>query len=90
MLSAEQARQNSSDIQLQNKLFYAALTNDGTMLDRASLRNAQEAGKTRALNEMREVINNRQTLRAAQRNEAAQKEYDQQKIDKARNNIPQQ
>ena len=30
------------------------------MLDRASLRNAQEAGKTRALNEMREVINNRQ------------------------------
>jgi hypothetical protein len=52
--------------------------------------NAQEAGKTRALNEMREVINNRQTLRAAQRNEAAQKEYEQEKIDKARNNIPQQ
>jgi hypothetical protein len=90
MLSAEQARQNSSDIQLQNKLFYTVLTNDGTMLDRASLRNAQEAGKTRALNEMREVINNRQTLRAAQRNEAAQKEYEQEKIDKARNNIPQQ
>jgi hypothetical protein len=90
MLSAAQARQNSSDIQLQNQLFYAALTNDGTMLDRASLRNAQEAGKTRALNEMREVINNRQTLRAAQRNEAAQKQYDQEKIDQARNNIPQQ
>jgi hypothetical protein len=90
MLSAEQARQNSSDIQLQNQLFYAALTNDGTMLDRASLRNAQEAGKTRALNEMREVINNRQTLRAAQRNEAARKQYDQEKIDQARNNIPQQ
>lgn len=90
MLSAEQARQNSIDIQLQNQLFYAALTNDGTMLDRASLRNAQEAGKTRALNEMREVINNRQTLRAAQRNEAARKQYDQGKIDKARNNIPQQ
>ena len=90
MLSADQARQNSSDIQLQNQLFYAALTNDGTMLDRASLRNAQEAGKTRALNETREVINNRQTLRAAQRNEAAQKEYEQEKIDKARNNIPQQ
>jgi hypothetical protein len=90
MLSAEQARQNSSDIQLQNQLFYAALTNDGTMLDRASLRNAQEAGKTRALNETREVINNRQTLRAAQRNEAARKQYDQEKIDQARNNIPQQ
>jgi len=90
MLSAAQARQNSSDIQLQNQLFYAALTNDGTMLDRASLRNAQEAGKTRALNEMREVINNRQTLRAAQRNEAARKQYDQEKIDQARNNIPQQ
>jgi len=90
MLSAEQSRQNSSDIQLQNQLFYAALTNDGTMLDRASLRNAQEAGKTRALNEMREVINNRQTLRAAQRNEAARKQYDQEKIDQARNNIPQQ
>ena len=90
MLSAAQARQNSSDIQLQNQLFYAALTNDGTMLDRASLRNAQEAGKTRALNEMREVINNRQTLRAAQRNEAARKEYDQEKIDQARDNIPQQ
>ena len=90
MLSAEQARQNSSDIQLQNQLFYAALTNDGTMLDRASLRTAQEAGKTRALNEMREVINNRQTLRAAQRNEAARKQYDQEKIDQARNNIPQQ
>jgi hypothetical protein len=90
MLSAAQARQNSSDIQLQNQLFYAALTNDGTMLDRASLRNAQEAGKTRALNEMREVINNRQTLRAAQRNEAARKQYDQERIDQARNNIPQQ
>jgi hypothetical protein len=90
MLSAAQARQNSSDIQLQNQLFYAALTNDGTMLDRASLRTAQEAGKTRALNEMREVINNRQTLRAAQRNEAARKQYDQEKIDQARNNIPQQ
>jgi len=90
MLSAEQSRQNSSDIQLQNQLFYAALTNDGTMLDRASLRNAQEAGKTRALNETREVINNRQTLRAAQRNEAARKQYDQEKIDQARNNIPQQ
>ena len=90
MLSAAQARQNSSDIQLQNQLFYAALTNDGTMLDRASLRNAQEAGKTRALNETREVINNRQTLRAAQRNEAARKQYDQEKIDQARNNIPQQ
>jgi hypothetical protein len=90
MLSAAQARQNSSDIQLQNQLFYAALTNDGTMLDRASLRNAQEAGKTRALNEMREVINNRQTLRAAQRNEAARKQYDQEKIDQARNNIPHQ
>ena len=90
MLSAAQARQNSSDIQLQNQLFYAALTNDGTMLDRASLRNAQEAGKTRALNEMREVINNRETLRAAQRNEAARKQYDQEKIDQARNNIPQQ
>jgi hypothetical protein len=90
MLSAEQARQNSSDIQRQNQLFHAALTNDGTMLDRASLRNAQEAGKTRALNEMREVINNRQTLRAAQRNEAARKQYDQEKIDQARNNIPQQ
>lgn len=90
MLSAEQARQNSSDIQLQNQLFYAALTNDGTMLDRASLRNAQEAGKTRALNETREVINNRQTLRAAQRNEAARKEYNREKIDQARDNIPQQ
>ena len=90
MLSAEQARQNSSDIQLQNQLFYAALTNDGTMLDRASLRNAQEAGKSRALNEMREVINNRQTLRAAQRNEAARRQYNQEKIDQARNNIPQQ
>lgn len=90
MLSAEQARQNSSDIQLQNQLFYAALTNDGTMLDRASLRNAQEAGKTRALNEMREVINNRQTLRAAQRNEAARKQYNHEKIDQARNNIPEQ
>ena len=90
MLSAAQARQNSSDIQLQNQLFYAALTNDGTVLDRASLRNAQEAGKTRALNEMREVINNRQTLRAAQRNEAARKQYDQEKIDQARNNIPHQ
>ena len=90
MLSAAQARQNSSDIQLQNHLFYAALTNDGTMLDRASLRNAQEAGKTQALNEMREVINNRETLRAAQRNEAARKQYDQEKIDQARNNIPQQ
>ena len=90
MLSAAQARQNSSDIQLQNQLFYAALTNDGTMLDRASLRNAQEAGKTRALNEMREVINNRQTMRAAQRNEAARKQYDQERIDQARNNIPQQ
>jgi hypothetical protein len=90
MSSADQARQNSSDIQLQNQLFYAALTNDGTMLDRASLRTAQEAGKTRALNEMREVINNRQTLRAAQRNQAARKEYDQEKIDQARNNIPQQ
>ena len=90
MLSAAQVRQNSSDIQLQNQLFYAALTNDGTLLDRASLRNAQEAGKTRALNEMREVINNRQTLRAAQRNEAARKQYDQERIDQARNNIPQQ
>jgi hypothetical protein len=90
MLSAAQSRQNSRDIQLQNQLFYAALTNDGTMLDRASLRNAQEAGKTRALNETREVINNRQTLRAAQRNEAARKQYDQEKIDQARNNIPQQ
>jgi hypothetical protein len=90
MLSAAQARQNSSDIQLQNQLFYAALTNDGTMLDRASLRNAQEAGKTRALNETREVINNRQTLRAAQRNEAARKEYNREKIDQARDNIPQQ
>ena len=90
MLSAAQVRQNSSDIQLQNQLFYAALTNDGTLLDRASLRNAQEAGKTRALNEMREVINNRQTMRAAQRNEAARKQYDQERIDQARNNIPQQ
>ena len=90
MLSAEQARQNSRDIQLQNQLFYAALTNDGTMLDRASLRTAQEAGKTRALNEMREVINNRQTLRAAQRNEAAQKQYDQEKIDRVRNSMPPQ
>ena len=90
MLSAEQARQNSRDIQLQNQLFYAALTNDGTMLDRASLRTAQEAGKTRALNEMREVINNRQTLRAAQRNEAAQKEYEQEKIDRVRNSMPPQ
>jgi len=90
MLSAEQARQNSSDIQLQNKLFYAALTNDGTMLDRASLRNSQEAGKTRALNEMREVINNRQTLRAAQRNEAAQKEIRTGKNRQGPNNIPQQ
>ena len=39
---------------------------------------------------MREVINNRQTLRAAQWNEAARKQYDQEKIDQARNNIPQQ
>lgn len=87
--SAEQARQNSTNIQLQNKLFYTALTNDGTMLERASLRNAQEAGKTRALNELREVINNRQTLRAAQRNESAQKEHEQEKINQARSNIPQ-
>ena len=90
MLSAAQARQNSRDIQLQNQLFYAALTNDGTLLDRASLSSAQEAGKTRALNETREVINNRQTLRDAQRNQAARQEYDQEKIDRARNNIPQQ
>jgi len=48
------------------------------------------AGKTRALNEMREVINNRQTLRAAQRNEAAQKQYDQEKIDRVRNSMPPQ
>jgi len=90
MSSADQARQNSRDIRLQNKLFYAALTNDGTLLDRASLSSAQEAGKTRALNETREVINNRQTLRDAQRNQAARQEYDQEKIDQARNNIPQQ
>jgi len=90
MSSADQARQNSRDIRLQNQLFYAALTNDGTLLDRASLSSAQEAGKTRALNETREVINNRQTLRDAQRNQAARQEYDQEKIDQARNNIPQQ
>jgi hypothetical protein len=90
MSSAEQARRNSGDIEQQNKLFYTALTNDGTMLDRAGLRTAQEASKTRSLNEMREVINNRQTLRAAQRNQAARQEHDQEKIDKARSNIPQQ
>lgn len=90
MSSAEQARQNSTNIQLQNRVFYTALTNDGTMLDRASLRTAQEAAKARALNELREVINDRQTFRAAQRNEAARKEYDQEKVDRARNNIPQQ
>jgi len=90
MSSAGQARQNSTNIQLQNRVFYTALTNDGTMLDRASLRTAQEAAKARALNELREVINDRQTFRAAQRNEAARKEYDQEKVDRARNNIPQQ
>jgi hypothetical protein len=90
MLSADQARQNSTNIQLQNRLFYAALTNDGTLLDHASLRTAQEAAKARALNELREVINNRQTFRAAQRNEAARKEHDREKVDRARSNIPQQ
>ena len=90
MSSAEQARRNSGDIEQQNKLFYTGLTNDGTMLDRASLRTAQEASKTRSLNEMREVINNRQTLRAAQRNQAARQEHDREKVDKARSNIPQQ
>ncbi len=90
MSSAEQARQNSTNIQLQNRLFYTALTNDGTLLDRASLRAAQEAAKARALNELREVINNRQTFRAAQRNEAARKEYDREKIERVRDNIPQQ
>ena len=90
MLSAEQARKNSQDIQTQNRLFYSALTNDGTMLDRAGLRTAQEAGKTRAINELREVINSRQTLRAAKRNEAAQKQFDQETVDRARNNIPDQ
>jgi hypothetical protein len=60
------------------------------MLDRAGLRTAQEAGKTRAINELRDVINSRQTLRAAKRNEAAQKQFDQETVDRARNNIPDQ
>jgi len=52
------------------------------------LRTAQEVNKTRALNELRETVSARQTLRAANRNDQAQKQQEQEQIKRARNQVP--
>ena len=88
MLSAEQARQNSANITDQNRLFYNELTGEQTLLERSGLRTAQEVNKTRALNEFRETLNARQTLRATQRNEGARKQQEQEQIHRARSQVP--
>lgn len=88
MLSAEQARQNSANITDQNRLFYNELTGEQTLLERSGLRTAQEVNKTRTLNEFRETLNARQTLRATQRNEEARKQQEQEQIHRARSQVP--
>ncbi len=84
MLNAQQARENSASIADQNRLFYDELTGEQTLLERSGLRTAQEANKTRALNEFRETLNARQMLRAAQRNIDAQTQQEQEQIKRAR------
>ncbi len=88
MLNAQQARQNSTSIADQNRLFYNELTGEQTLLERSALRSAQEVNKTRALNELRETLNARQTLRATQRNDDAQKRQEQEQIKRARSQVP--
>jgi hypothetical protein len=88
MLNAKQARQNSANIEEQNRLFYNELTGEQTLLERSGLRTAQEVNKTRALNELRETVSARQTLRAANRNDQAQKQQEQEQIKRARNQVP--
>jgi len=87
-LNAKQARQNSANIGEQNRLFYNELTGEQTLLERSGLRTAQEVNKTRALNELRETVSARQTLRAANRNDQAQKQQEQEQIKRARNQVP--
>ena len=88
MLNAQQARQNSTNIAAQNRLFYNELTGEQTLLERSGLRTAQEVNKTRALNELRETLNARQTQRAAQKNDEAQKQQEQEQIKRARSQVP--
>jgi hypothetical protein len=88
MLNAQQARQNSTNIAAQNRLFYNELTGEQTLLERSGLRTAQEVNKTRALNELRETLNARQTRRAAQKNDEAQKQQAQEQIKRARSQVP--
>ena len=88
MLNAQQARQNSTNIAAQNRLFYNELTGEQTLLERSALRSAQEVNKTRALNELRETFNARQTRRAAQKNDEAQKQQAQEQIKRARSQVP--
>lgn len=88
MMNAQQARQNSTNIAAQNRLFYNELTGEQTLLERSGLRTAQEANKTRALNELRETFNARQTVRAAQRNNEAQIRQEQEQIKRARSQVP--
>lgn len=88
MLNAQQARQNSTSIADQNRLFYNELTGEQTLLEHSGLRTAQEVNKTRALNELRETVNARQTLRAAQRNDEARSQQEQEQIKRARSQVP--